>query len=114
MVQTASPQQSGGAAWASQSCPTRLHTAAAVAAHYFGHLAGRYDLRPRLPEIRVPTLVIAGESDWVCPPAAAHTLAGGIPGAELLVLPAGHVPFAEQPDRFLGAVRRFLARTPLA
>jgi proline iminopeptidase len=80
-----------------------------VAGHFFGRLAADYDLRPRLGDVRAPTLVVAGEHDWVCPPSAAETLGTGIPGADLLVLPGvGHFPFVEHPDAFLAAVRRFL------
>jgi pimeloyl-ACP methyl ester carboxylesterase len=70
----------------------------------------RHALRRRLPEIAVPTLVVAGGHDWVCPPRASRTLAGGIPGARLAVLPeAGHFPFSEEPDQFHEAVGDFLA-----
>jgi proline iminopeptidase len=80
-----------------------------VASYYFGHRAAEYDLCPRLGEIRTPTLVLVGESDWVTRPSASQTIAAGIPGAELVTLPgAGHFAFGEQPELFTGAVRRFL------
>ena len=80
-----------------------------VAAHFFAHQATGYDVRPRLGEVRAPTLVVVGESDWVCPPAAAEALARGIPGAELLVMSeTGHFPFVERPEPFVGAVRDYV------
>jgi proline iminopeptidase len=77
---------------------------------FFGEQSARYDLRPRLAEIGVPTLVIVGDHDWVCPPGASRTLAAGIPGARLVVLPGvGHFPFSEEPAWFHDAVGTFLA-----
>jgi proline iminopeptidase len=81
-----------------------------VASHFFGALAGSYDLRPHLAEITAPTLVLFGRHDWVCPPAASRTLATTIPAARLVEIEsAGHFPFAEEPDSFQTAVREFLA-----
>jgi proline iminopeptidase len=68
----------------------------------------------RLGEIRVPTLVVVGENDWLIPPGASRVIAEGIPGAELLVIPeSGHFSFVERPDVYTDAVRRFLS-TPVA
>ncbi len=83
---------------------------AEVAGHYFSKLARQYDVRARLGEIHVPTLVVVGETDWLCPPSTARVIANGIPRAELIVIPqAGHFAMWEQPDLTLSAVRRFLA-----
>jgi proline iminopeptidase len=80
-----------------------------VASYFFGTLAPAYDLRPRLGEIAVPTLVTVGRWDWVCPPAAGRAIADRIPDAKLVELPdAGHFGFAEQPATFQDAVRAFL------
>jgi proline iminopeptidase len=81
----------------------------ALADRFWGGLADAYDLRARLGEIRWPTLVIVGERDWRTPPSASRTIAAGIPGAELLVLPdVGHFPYAEAPEAFATAVGQFL------
>jgi proline iminopeptidase len=81
-----------------------------VAGHFFGELAGSYDVRSRLAEIAVPTLVIVGGYDWVCAPAASRLLASTMPSARLVEIPeAGHFPFAEEPEAFTEAVRSFLA-----
>lgn len=83
---------------------------AEIAAHFFLRLAPRYDLRPQLPTIDIPALVVVGGHDWVCPPAAGRTLASGIPDARLAELAdAGHFGFAETPTPFLAAVRSYLA-----
>jgi proline iminopeptidase len=80
-----------------------------IAAYFFQHLAPRYDLSSRLPAIDVPTLVIVGQHDWVCPPVAGRALAAAIPAATLVELPdAGHFSFSETPAAFLPAVRGHL------
>ena len=81
-----------------------------VASHFFDNLAALYDVRERLGEISVPTLVMVGENDWLIPPSASRVIAEGIPGAELLVLPeAGHFSLVERPEAYADAVRRFLS-----
>jgi 3-oxoadipate enol-lactonase len=73
-------------------------------------LRDRPDATPRLNEIAVPTLVIVGREDALTLPAAAETLAAGIPGARLVLLEkAGHLSNLEQPEGFTEAVRMFLA-----
>ena len=59
--------------------------------------------------IAVPTLVVTGTHDVATPPAMGEAIAAAVPGGAALVeLPAAHIPHPEQPDRFLGAVLRFL------
>lgn len=83
-----------------------------VAGYFFSELAAHYDLRERLSEVTVPTLVIVGRYDWVCPPAASRAIADAIPGARLVELPdAGHFAFSETPEPFLHALRAKLAET---
>jgi proline iminopeptidase len=61
----------------------------------------RDDLLALLPSIRVPTLVIVGELDFVCGPAQAREIACRIPGARLVTVPdCGHIPAYEKPDEF--------------
>jgi proline iminopeptidase len=95
-----------------EDVPTRLMALstinADIAAHFFQRLGPVKDVRPRLPEIAVPTLVVTGRHDWVCPPAAGRTLAAAIPRAELVELDSGHFGFSETPEPFLGAVRTWL------
>jgi pimeloyl-ACP methyl ester carboxylesterase len=68
-----------------------------------------FDLRPELPVITAPTLVITGEDDFICAPVSARELADGIEGARLRLLDdCGHFIFVEQPERFAAAVSGFL------
>jgi pimeloyl-ACP methyl ester carboxylesterase len=69
-----------------------------------------FDLRPELPRITAPTLVVAGEDDFITGPVCARDLAESIADAELVLLPdCGHFVFVEQPGRFAAEVGGFLA-----
>lgn len=59
----------------------------------------RPDQTETLRGLRVPTLVLCGAADTLCPPQRHHFMADLIPGATLAVVPgAGHLPVLEQPD----------------
>lgn len=65
----------------------------------------------RLGEIPQPVLVLAGRHDRTCPVEAAGVMATRIPDAELVVFEASaHMPFVEEPDAYVEAVRGFLSR----
>lgn len=62
--------------------------------------SARVDARPGLSAITVPTLVISGARDEVCPPARQQELAAAIPGARLEALAdVGHLSPFEAPER---------------
>jgi proline-specific peptidase len=68
-----------------------------------------FDLVPRLGEIRVPTLVVVGRHDWICPVEASEEIAAGIPGARLAVFEhSGHSPQVEEHQACLALVRSFI------
>jgi proline iminopeptidase len=76
---------------------------------FFSGPAADYDLRSQLPQIQIPTLVIAGGYDWVCPPAASRILSESIPGSQLhVVANAGHFPMSEEPQQFHQMLGTFL------
>ena len=90
---------------------------------YFAHLAAldlrgyfalardllTHDASDLLEQIRIPTLVVAGERDLFTPLERSRELAARIPGAELLVLREGsHAAMVEQPELFALAVEKFL------
>ena len=67
-----------------------------------------HDTMDRLSEITAPTLVVAGESDIVCPSRLGRVVAEQIPDAELFVLAGeAHQPFQERPAEFNALVDRF-------
>lgn len=64
-----------------------------------------------IENIRVPTLILAGEEDKVYPPELARGMASRIPGAELATMKgAGHLANLEQPDEFNRILLDFLKR----
>jgi proline-specific peptidase len=74
-----------------------------------GRLHG-WDVRDRLSEIRVPTLVTSGLYDE-CTPALAEAAQRGIPGAERVLFEhSSHMAFVEEPERFRAVLADFLAR----
>lgn len=67
-------------------------------------------LRQRLHRIGCPTLVVWGEEDKVVSPAYGRAFAEGIPNARFITIPgAGHYPYREQVDAFVGSVAGFLS-----
>jgi L-proline amide hydrolase len=72
-----------------------------------GALLG-WDVRDRLHEIDVPTLVVRGRYD-MCTDRVAADLVGGIRGAREVVLEqSSHMPILEETDRYLAAVSEFM------
>lgn len=68
------------------------------------------DLRPGLPGIRNPTLVMCGALDQTTPPALARELAQAIPGAAWREIPgSGHCPMLEQSGALVALMNEFLA-----
>jgi proline-specific peptidase len=70
-----------------------------------------WDIRARLAEIEVPTLVIRGRHD-MCTDAIAATLIAGLRNAREVVLEeSSHTPVLEETERYLAAVRAFVAES---
>jgi proline-specific peptidase len=72
-----------------------------------GALKG-WDVRDRLREIRVPTLVVRGRYD-MCTEKIARTLVNGIKGASEIVLEeSSHTPVLEETDAYLAEIGEFM------
>lgn len=70
-----------------------------------------FDRRALLPQIAVPTLVLAGGEDRTAPASVMERMAQRIPGSEFVVLEGcGHLGPMDQPDEFNRALEEFLAR----
>lgn len=71
-----------------------------------------FDRRAALPEIHVPTLLVAGEHDRVAPPAVMQDMAQALQGScNVTLRGAGHLPPLEQPDAFDEVLLDFLRHT---
>jgi pimeloyl-ACP methyl ester carboxylesterase len=69
-----------------------------------------HDTRDRLGTIAVPTLVLYGEEDVICPPRHSREIASLVPDAKLIGVPAqAHQPFQEDPAGFNAIVLEFWA-----
>ncbi|MEV5436950.1 3-oxoadipate enol-lactonase [Streptomyces sp. NPDC052682] len=65
-----------------------------------------FDLRDRLADIAVPTLLVAGRDDPATPPAHLREIADAVPGAALVEIPgASHLAPAQCPEAVLTALR---------
>ncbi|MFQ3622230.1 MAG: alpha/beta fold hydrolase [Acetobacteraceae bacterium] len=70
----------------------------------------RFDLRPELPRITAPTLILAGRHDWICAPEFSEEINALIPGSRLEIFErSGHSLRSDEPDRLIATIRRFLA-----
>ena len=62
----------------------------------------------RLPTVKVPTLITAGDNDE-CDPSLSREMNEKIAGSKLVILPkSGHMTFVDQPALFISAVDEFL------
>jgi pimeloyl-ACP methyl ester carboxylesterase len=69
----------------------------------------KVDLRPILPEIQTPSLIIAGRADAVCPLAWAEELHQGLSNSDLEIIDdAGHYAVRVWPDKFNNRIKSFL------
>lgn len=67
-----------------------------------------WDVRDRLGEITVPTLVLVGVADFICGEKWARQVHDGIPGSQLVVFgESGHFAHLEEPEAFSAAVLGF-------
>lgn len=77
--------------------------------------AGEHSASEWLGEVKVPTLVVAGERDTFTPPFLAESIAEAIPQAELLMVKRGtHVAPLEQPEVVNERIREFVKTRVLA
>jgi pimeloyl-ACP methyl ester carboxylesterase len=71
--------------------------------------AGEHSAEDLLPQIRVPTLVVAGTKDTFTPPEVSVAMAESIPGARLELIAGGsHILPLEEHERLREVLRDFL------
>lgn len=72
----------------------------------------RRDLRPTLPGIEIPTLVLVGEQDVLTPPELSREIAEAVEWASLVVVPeCGHLSTLERPEAVNRALQAWLLQT---
>ena len=68
-----------------------------------------YDLRPELANITAPTLILAGEKDWICAPEFSEEIHRLMPGSTLQIFPnCSHSLRTDAPEDFCAAVSAFV------
>jgi pimeloyl-ACP methyl ester carboxylesterase len=89
----------------------RLWTIAPQILHDDLQACAIFDARPRLRELRLPVLAVAGAEDRMTPPGLAEALAKAIPDASLALIPgAGHMMMLEQPQAVIELLDGYLKR----
>jgi proline iminopeptidase len=69
-----------------------------------------FDLRPEITKIAVPTLILAGQHDWICPPEFSEEIHRLIPGSKLHIFAnSSHSIRADEPEALNAAIRGFVA-----
>lgn len=75
-----------------------------------GGVLRSFDLRAEVASIAVPTLILAGRHDWICPPDFSEELHRIIPGSQLRIFEnSSHTIRADEPDALNEAIRAFVA-----
>lgn len=70
----------------------------------------RFDLNPEIAKFRFPVLVGCGRFDMNVAPVIAYNIHKAIPGSRFVVFEkSGHMPFFEEPDKFVSVMNAFLS-----
>ncbi len=68
-----------------------------------------YDLRPELPRITAPTLILAGRHDWICPPEFSEEIHRLIPGSDFRIFEeSSHAIRGDEPRALIDAILGFV------
>lgn len=87
----------------------RGHHNAELMSHMWKNVMPHFDVRPGLPTVTAPTLVMGGRHDWVTPYGQSELIAASIPNSRLVIFEeSGHFPFVEEQEKFTTVVRDFL------
>ena len=74
-----------------------------------GGVLRSFDLRGEIAGIRVPTLILAGQHDWICPPDFSEEIHRLIPGSQYRVFAdSSHSIRADEPDALNAVIRDFV------
>jgi pimeloyl-ACP methyl ester carboxylesterase len=75
---------------------------------HWGHVLHKLDLRPLLPAIRQPVLIVSGDDDRLVPQQCQQELFHGLPNAIMFQLQGcGHLPTLTHPEALVHAVLTF-------
>jgi len=96
--------------WRDQSFKRLLQTPPHVILGDY-YACSQFDVRPRLPDLMLPTLILGASLDRMTPPSLQYDLLERIPHATLHMIPGGgHMVALEQPDIVTALVRDWLSQ----
>lgn len=72
------------------------------------HVIQEHDTTGRIAQLKVPTMVLAGQEDILIPTRLSHELHDMVPGSEWTTVPGGHACLWESPDPFNDAIITFI------
>ncbi len=71
-----------------------------------------FDFIPQLKKIKAPTLVLAGDRDWICDPAESKIIAKHIPNATLKIFKnCSHAIATDAHKEYIQAIQKFMRTT---
>lgn len=71
----------------------------------------RYNFIPKLKKITCPTLVLAGQDDWICSPSQSKIIAEHIPKSTLKIFKnCGHALAVDAHEKYIKAVTKFIKK----
>lgn len=77
----------------------------------FGGFLRTFDFVPQLKKIKAPTLVLAGDRDWICDPEESKIIAKNIPNAKLKIFKnCGHAIANDAQKEYLKSIKTFLKK----
>jgi proline iminopeptidase len=75
----------------------------------FGGFLRHFDFVPKLKKITCPTLILAGQDDWICRPSQAKIMAQHIPNAQLKIFKnCSHSIAVDAPEKYIKAIKHFM------
>lgn len=75
----------------------------------FSSFLHKFNYIPKLNKIKCPTLILAGQDDWICTPYHSKLLAEKIPNSKLKIFrQCGHAITTDANQKYIGEVKRFL------
>lgn len=75
----------------------------------FGGFLQKYNFLPALKKIICPTLILAGEDDWICSPNQSKKIAKNIKGSKLTIFRnCGHAISVDAHKKYIQTIKQFL------
>lgn len=77
----------------------------------FGDFLHKFNFIPHLKKIIAPTLILAGNNDWICTPKQSEIIASHIPNAKLKIFKnCSHIIATDVPNLYIKTVSNFLKK----